>query len=97
MALPTSDPRVLLGRRIKELRTLLGITQEELAERSSMFRTYLSRIESGRANPTLTALHVLAAALGVSVQELLLPPGADGSGARVHSASPVSRGRAGRG
>ena len=32
-----------------------------------MFRTYLSRIESGRANPTLTVLHGLAAGLGVSV------------------------------
>jgi transcriptional regulator with XRE-family HTH domain len=86
------DPREALGRRVKELRGLHGITQEELADRSGLFRTYMSRIESGRANPTLTMLHQIAAAFGVDVRELLIPshgPVPD----RVLSARPVSRGR----
>ncbi len=58
-----------------------------------MFRTYLSRIESGRANPTLTALHVLARGLEVSVLELLSPPEAGLERVRVKSAHPISRGR----
>ena len=69
------------------------MTQEELAERCEMFRTYLSRIESGQANPTLTALHGLAHGLGVSVLELLAPPELGASQARVRSARPISRGR----
>lgn len=87
------DPRVLLGRKIKELRVRLGITQEELADRCHIFRTYLSRIESGRANPTLTALHVLADGLEVSVLELLSPPEENLERVRVKSARPISRGR----
>jgi len=86
------DPRVALGRRVKELRGLQGITQEELADRSGLFRTYMSRIESGRANPTLTMLHQIAAAFGVDVGELLVP--SDGPVPdRVLSPRPLSRGR----
>lgn len=89
------DPREILGRRVKELRAQKGITQEELADRCEMFRTYLSRIESGLANPTLTALNMLAAGLEVSVLELLSPPtsDADSTSLRVRSARPLSRGR----
>lgn len=78
------------------MRAQKGITQEELADRCEMFRTYLSRIESGLANPTLTALHVLAAGLEVSVLELLSPPTSEGESTtvRVRSTRPMSRGRA---
>ena len=48
------------------------ITQEELADRCGMFRTYMSRIESGLANPTLTMLHALAKGLDVDIQELFV-------------------------
>jgi transcriptional regulator with XRE-family HTH domain len=66
--------------------------QEERADRSGLFRTYMSRIESGRANPTLTMLHQIAAAFGVDVRELLVP--SDGPVPdRVLSARPLSRGR----
>lgn len=89
------DPREILGKRVKELRAQKGITQEELADRCEMFRTYLSRIESGLANPTLTALHVLAAGLEVSVLELLSPPTSEigSTTVRVRSTRPMSRGR----
>lgn len=89
------DPREILGRRVKELRAQKGITQEELADRCEMFRTYLSRIESGLANPTLTALNMLAAGLEVSVLELLSPPTSDAGSIslRVRSTQPLSRGR----
>ena len=93
MTCQTPDPRVLLGQKIRELRARSGITQEELADRCGMFRTYLSRIESGHANPTLTALHGLADGLKVSVLELLSPPKAGMERVRVKSARPVSRGR----
>ena len=93
MSAKTSSAQKSLGLRIKELRALKSITQEELAERCGMFRTYMSRIESGLANPTLTALYTLADALQVEVVDLFLP--AKASPTRVRAARPLSSGRAG--
>lgn len=67
--MPTS-PRLAFGLRLRELRAQAGLTQEDLAERCGLFRTYLSRIETGTANPTLTMIHALAASLGVPVTAL---------------------------
>jgi len=83
-----------LGLRIKQLRAALGVTQEELADRSGMFRTYMSRIESGVANPTVTMLYAVADALEVRVQELFDDP--KEAPGRVRSKKPISRGRVDR-
>ena len=94
MPLKTLSVQQSLGLRIKELRALQSLTQEELADRCGMFRTYMSRIESGLANPTLTMLHTLATALEVPIAELFVL--ATTQPAKVHSKQPISRGRAGR-
>jgi len=95
MSISDPDPRILLGLRIKELRARNRITQEELADRCQIFRTYLSRVESGQANPTLMALHALAQGLEVSIHELLTPPLLPDNARRirVHALKPISRGR----
>ena len=85
------SPQKALGLRVKELRSVKSITQEELAERSGMFRTYMSRIESGLANPTLTMLHTLAGALEVPITDLFVP--AQATPAKVRARQPISRGR----
>ena len=95
MAVKLLTPQQNLGLRIKELRARQSVTQEELAERCGMFRTYVSRIESGLANPTLTVLHALAAGLKVELPELLQAP-LNHRPAKVRSVRPLSRGRAGR-
>lgn len=92
MASRGSSPQKNLGLRIKELRAERGITQEELAERCEMFRTYMSRIESGLANPTLTMLYVMAEALQVDVRDLLQPPEITAP-VKVRSTQNLSRGR----
>jgi len=46
------------------------MTQDDLSERCGLFRTYMSRIETGKANPTLTMIHALAGSLGVPVTAL---------------------------
>lgn len=92
MANKPLDPKLALGLRVKELRAEKKITQEELADRCDLFRTYMSRIESGLANPTLTVLHTLARGLEVSLLELLMPPSVV-QPQRVRAAKPVSRGR----
>lgn len=86
-----TTPAKALGRRIKQLRAQLGLTQEELAERCNIFRTYMSRIESGAANPTLTMLYTLADALEVRVPDLFEKAG--DVPLRVRSSNPSSRGR----
>jgi len=65
--------KIIVGKRIKELRLGLALSQEVLSERCGIFRTYLSRIESGSANPTLIVLVALAHSLGVKPHELLMP------------------------
>lgn len=65
-----TSPQRSFGARVRELRRAAGMTQEDLAERCGLFRTYMSRIETGKANPTLTMIHALAASLGVPVPAL---------------------------
>ena len=85
------------GKRVKELRIEREITQEQLSERVGVFRTYMSRIETGVANPTLTMIHALADALEVSAAALLEAPVRAKASARakekVRSPSGGSRGR----
>jgi len=60
----------LLGARIKSLRRGRERTQEQLSERVGLSVTYLSRIERGLENPTLSTLFALAEALKVEPVEL---------------------------
>lgn len=62
------------GNRIRDLRKAIGMTQEDLADRCGLFRTYLSRLETGKANPTLTMIHALAGSLGVDIADLFPHP-----------------------
>jgi DNA-binding XRE family transcriptional regulator len=54
-----------LARNVRQLRLAVGLTQTALAKRSGMNRSYLSRLESGRHNPTLATLERLAKSLEV--------------------------------
>lgn len=65
-----SDIRVRFGFAIRTLREARELTQEELAERSRIHRTYLSDIERGSRNVALINIERLAQSLSVSLQEL---------------------------
>jgi transcriptional regulator with XRE-family HTH domain len=65
------DMRKLVGRNAARLRKEAGLTQEQLAERSGLSQQYLSKLESGRRNPTVVTLYEIATALGVSHVELV--------------------------
>jgi transcriptional regulator with XRE-family HTH domain len=58
------------GACVRALRQEQGWTQVTFSERCGFYQTYLSRIETGRANPTLNAMEVIAVALGMDVFEL---------------------------
>jgi len=50
---------------------MLGLSQEELADRANIHRTYIGGIERGERNPTLTMIQRIAVALGVTPGTLL--------------------------
>lgn len=66
----TIDLKTLLGMAIKTQRTSLGISQEELAYRASLHRTYVSDLERGVRNPSVDSIEKLARALQLSVSAL---------------------------
>ncbi|WP_425915410.1 helix-turn-helix domain-containing protein [Pseudomonas sp. GWSMS-1] len=62
--------RKRFGTRIRELRLATGMTQEAFADHCGFARTYMSRIETGGANPSLDAIKALADALGIELSTL---------------------------
>jgi CheY-like chemotaxis protein/DNA-binding XRE family transcriptional regulator len=66
----TIDLKILLGMAIKTQRTSLGISQEELAHRAGLHRTYVSDLERGVRNPSMDSVEKLARALQLSVSTL---------------------------
>lgn len=69
----THDLRRTLGRRLREHRESLGVSQEALADQLGYHRTYLGAVERGERNLTLDTLEHLADRLGVDPLDLLRP------------------------
>jgi transcriptional regulator with XRE-family HTH domain len=65
----TTDKRFVM--RLKKLRADREMTQEALAKKAGIARTYLARLELGQQDPTLGTLQKLAKALKVKVGELV--------------------------
>lgn len=62
--------RALFGARVRYLRLRIGLSQEELADRCGLDRTYIGGIERGERNPSLKNLLRLAQALEVTPASL---------------------------
>lgn len=60
-----------LGRNLRRARERLNLTQEEVAERSGVHATEVSRIEGGKRDPQVSTVQRLAEAVGLSASELL--------------------------
>ena len=58
-----------VGKRIKDLRIKLGISQEELGFRSGVHRTYIASLEVGKRNISVATLEKIVNALEVSFSE----------------------------
>lgn len=65
------DIRTVLGANVRRLRRAKGWSQEQFADEAGIHRTYVSDIERGARNPTVTVLEKLAKPLGVSTGRLL--------------------------
>jgi len=69
----TDTVETRVRRKLRELRTVRGLTLEAVAERASLDVSTLSRLESGKRRLSLDHLPALAEALGVGTDELLRP------------------------
>jgi transcriptional regulator with XRE-family HTH domain len=63
--------KTILAENIRDYRRSKNLSQEQLADKCGLHRTYVGSVERGERNVTLSTLEVLAKALGVSVPELL--------------------------
>ena len=60
-----------LGKRIKALREMKGISQQELASMCDFEKSNMSRLEAGRTNPTVVTLLKISDALSVDLPDLV--------------------------
>jgi transcriptional regulator with XRE-family HTH domain len=65
------DIRIRFGTAVRKRRSELGISQEELAARAELHRTYIADIERGVRNVSLINIEKIARGLGVSAGELV--------------------------
>lgn len=65
------DVRRRVGLNVKRLREARGLSQEALAFEAGVHRTYISGVERGIRNPTVTVLEKIAKALKAETAELL--------------------------
>jgi transcriptional regulator with XRE-family HTH domain len=68
---PRPDPRILFGKRVRELRLALNLSQEKLAERAELHRNYVGGVERGERNVSLVNIVKLAHGLDTDPAELL--------------------------
>ena len=61
----------ILSNNIRAFRKIRGLSQEALAERCNLHRTYIGAVERAERNVSLSTLELIAGTLGVSVPELL--------------------------
>jgi transcriptional regulator with XRE-family HTH domain len=73
MAKQPGDPAITaaVGERLRRRREQDGLSQERLGEIAGVDRGYVSLVERGKVNPTVTTLVRLAAAMGMNPGELL--------------------------
>lgn len=65
------DILVKFGQRIRDERKKLGLSQEELADRAGLHRTYIGMVERAEKNITLLNMQKIATALNVNINSLL--------------------------
>lgn len=61
---------ILLGKRIRELRTKRGLSQERLSELCGVSSRHISEMERGESNPSFQVMEQVTSALGISMKDL---------------------------
>jgi transcriptional regulator with XRE-family HTH domain len=63
--------QILLGKKIREEREKMGVSQERLGKLAKVHRTYVGMVERGEKNITIANMHKFAQALGLQVRDLI--------------------------
>jgi len=66
------DIKQKYAKRLRSLRKEAGISQEELAFRAKLDRTYVSSVENGKRNISIVNIEKIAKALGISVSDFFM-------------------------
>lgn len=66
-----TDVLIKFGERVRDLRKERGLSQEQLAFKADLHRTYIGMIERAEKNITLINIEKIAIALGIDLNELL--------------------------
>lgn len=66
-----SDARKIFASRLRQIRQIKGLSQEELADRAGLHRTYVGSVERGERNISIDNMECLANALEIDIIELL--------------------------
>ena len=65
------DIRIKFGKRVREQRLKMKLSQEELAHQAGSNRTYISDVERGTRNPSILVVERIAKVLNQSIGDLL--------------------------
>lgn len=65
------DAKRTFGQNVRRIRKALGFSQEELADRAGLHRTYVGSVERGERNISLNNIAAIAQALNVPIAELV--------------------------
>ena len=65
------DVCVLFGEKLRSIRLELGYSQEELSFKTGLHRTYISSVERGKRNISITNIKKIADALGIKMKDLM--------------------------
>jgi transcriptional regulator with XRE-family HTH domain len=68
---PVSSLRLVFASRVRARRRVLALSQEQLADRAEVHRTYISQVERGIVNLAIDNIGRIAAALEIEPSELL--------------------------
>jgi len=93
--LSTDELIAAVGASVKAARSRRGVTRRNLARHASISERYLTELEAGRANASLSVIHRVAQALGLSIGELIpgQAPDAEEISSRLASLKPQRRQR----
>ena len=67
-----SELLIKFGKKVREIRKEKELSQEELAHKANLHRTYIGMIERAEKNITLLNIEKIAKALGIKIQKLLI-------------------------
>jgi len=67
-----ADPRLAFGERLRQLRKEAGLSQERLAHKANLDRSYVGAVERGEVNISLINICILANAIGIAPYELFM-------------------------